>query len=245
MSARSAPADGSVLLLPALVIAVLLWSTVTDLVLTPAAGDVGYVVGNLGATVVLLLAARRAGLDRASLGLEGRTLVAGARWGGATAAVVVVVLATALLAGDRLGPLTALLADERAALPASALAFAVLVRIPVGTVVFEEVAFRGVLDAAAHRRLRPVAAIAVTAGTFGLYHVPPTLVALRVNDVPVASGAGLGALTGAVLVTAVAGVVFSWLRRRSGSLLAPALAHTATNVGGLLAASAAQGGPLG
>jgi membrane protease YdiL (CAAX protease family) len=34
---------------------------------------------------------------------------------------------------------------------------------------------------------------------------------------------------GAVLVTACAGLVFCWLRLRSGSLVAPILAHAATN----------------
>jgi membrane protease YdiL (CAAX protease family) len=34
---------------------------------------------------------------------------------------------------------------------------------------------------------------------------------------------------GAVLVTSVAGLAFCWLRLRSGSLVAPVLAHAATN----------------
>jgi membrane protease YdiL (CAAX protease family) len=38
-----------------------------------------------------------------------------------------------------------------------------------------------------------------------------------------------------VLVTAVGGAVFCWLRVRSGSLLAPALLHWAVNGLGLLA----------
>jgi membrane protease YdiL (CAAX protease family) len=36
-------------------------------------------------------------------------------------------------------------------------------------------------------------------------------------------------VAGNVLSTAVAGAVFAWLRLRSGSLLAPALAHLGTN----------------
>jgi membrane protease YdiL (CAAX protease family) len=229
-------------LLPALIAAVLAWSTVTDLWLSPRTGDGGYVVANLAATAVALTWARRAGLDAASLGLRRDTLPAGLTWGGAGAGAVVVVLALAVAAGDRLGPVALLLADERAALTGGALWFAVLVRIPIGTVVFEEVAFRGVLDAAAHRRLRPGPALALSAGVFGVYHLPPTLVALRLNDVAVLSPAGLGALAGAVVVTTVAGVLFSWARRRSGNLLAPVLLHLATNVGGLLAATAAQRG---
>jgi uncharacterized protein len=43
----------------------------------------------------------------------------------------------------------------------------------------------------------------------------------------------------ACLATAAAGVLFAWLRLRSGSLLAPVLLHLATNSVGLLAAAAA------
>jgi membrane protease YdiL (CAAX protease family) len=44
----------------------------------------------------------------------------------------------------------------------------------------------------------------------------------------------------ACLGTAAAGVLFAELRLRSGSLLAPALLHLATNCLGLLAAAAAH-----
>ena len=40
--------------------------------------------------------------------------------------------------------------------------------------------------------------------------------------------------------TAAADVLFAELRRRSGSLVAPVLLHLTANVGGLLAAAAAQ-----
>ena len=40
---------------------------------------------------------------------------------------------------------------------------------------------------------------------------------------------GAGAVIGTVLATAHAGIVLCWLRIGSGSLLAPVLAHIATN----------------
>lgn len=61
---------------------------------------------------------------------------------------------------------------------------------------------------------------------------------MQANDVAVASGRGVGAVAGAVLVTTVAGAALGVLRLGSGSLLAPVLAHWATNSGGLLAAAA-------
>ena len=47
----------------------------------------------------------------------------------------------------------------------------------------------------------------------------------------------LAGVTSAVIATAVAGVVFSWLRRRSGSLLAPIALHWSLNGLGALAAA--------
>ena len=49
-------------------------------------------------------------------------------------------------------------------------------------------------------------------------------------------------MVGTIAVTTVAGVLFAWLRLRSGSLVAPILAHIATNsfayVGALVALAA-------
>ena len=54
-------------------------------------------------------------------------------------------------------------------------------RIPVGTVLWEEIAFRGVLQAALRRVMPGGAAIAVTSGVFGIWHIRPTAAALRIN----------------------------------------------------------------
>ena len=53
-------------------------------------------------------------------------------------------------------------------LDARGLAYQTLVRIPVGTTAWEEIAFRGVLQAALRRVMSEPAAIAVTSGVFGL-----------------------------------------------------------------------------
>ncbi|TFV54401.1 CPBP family intramembrane metalloprotease [Geodermatophilus sp. DF01-2] len=134
-----------------------------------------------------------------------------------------------------------LLADGRAAgLGSGELAGQVLVRIPLGTVLWEEVAFRGVLLAALARLLPRADAVGVSAAVFGLWHVRPTLSALAANDLVDGPLARAGAVVLACLVTAAAGVLFAELRERSGSLLAPVLLHLATNSLGLLAAATAH-----
>jgi membrane protease YdiL (CAAX protease family) len=196
-----------------------------------------YVVANVAATGVLLAAARASGLSWAELGLDRRRLAAGARWGGACAAVVAAGYATALA----VPVLRPLLADGRVAdLGGGELAGQALLRIPLGTVLWEEVAFRGVLLAALARLLPRAGAAGVSAAVFGLWHVRPTLGALAANDLAGGPLARTGAVLLACLATAAAGVLFAELRERSGSLLAPALLHLATNTLGLLTAAAAH-----
>lgn len=218
-------------------VGLLLWSVVANLLI----GDTLYTVRNLALTGLLLAGWMRvAGPDRnrlADLGLTRSSLPAGARWGLGAVTLIALVLAGAVLLADRIDAIAILLADERVAAMDGSLLYATMVRIPIGTALFEEVAFRGLLLALALQMLPTVRAVAATSAVFGLWHVAPTIVTLRINDVEVASLAGAGAIAGAVLVTTVAGAGFCWLRLRSGSLVAPILAHWATNALGLLAAS--------
>lgn len=211
----------------------LTWSALANLGL----GDQLYVPRNLALTGGLLAFGVHAGLGAADLGLAHDDLGTGARWGAGSVAVVAVVVGAGVPLADVLGPVAALLDDERAALAGPALASAVLLRIPIGTALFEEVAFRGVLRPLARRRWSPVRAALSTSGMFGLWHVAPTIVALRLNGVEPGSPPGLITIAGAVAATTVAGLVFDQLRARSGSLVAPILAHWATNALGLLAAA--------
>lgn len=195
-----------------------------------------YVPGNLTLAALLLGSARAAGLSWEELGLARRHVPAGWRWGAALLALVAAGYVLVL----SVPALRPLLTDARVAgVDGGELAYRVLLGIPLGTVVLEELAFRGVLLAGLARMTSPRAAVAVSAAVFGVWHVRPTLSALALNDVvdgPVLTG--LAVLLGC-LGTAAAGVVLAWLRLRTGSLLAPALVHVATNSLGALAAAAA------
>jgi membrane protease YdiL (CAAX protease family) len=83
------------------------------------------------------------------------------------------------------------------------------------------------------------AAIAVTSGVFGLWHIRPTAGALRVNGLASGRGQAVTRVAAGVAVTAAGGAAFSWLRARSGRLAAPVALHIAINCGGLAAAWAA------
>jgi uncharacterized protein len=158
---------------------------------------------------------------------------------GVSAAAAPVVAAFGLAA---LTPATRpLLDDQRIAdLNRRQLAYHVLLRIPVGTVAWEEIAFRGVLQAALRRVLAEPAATAVGSAVFGLWHIRPTAEALAANRLAAGRGARIFAVTTVAAGTAGAGAVLSLLRERSGSLAAPVLLHLAANCAGPLASALAR-----
>ncbi len=209
------------------------WSAFANLVIADAA----YVPRNVLLTLVLVVLAWRLGLRPRALGVSGDTVRSGLAAGIASFVLVVLALLAAVALADHVGFVRALLGDRRADLTTGSLAFAALVRIPIGTVLFEEFLFRGLGLALLLEESRPIPAVLVNSAVFGLWHVAPTIVGLRLNDIDPVSIAGIGGIVGAVLVTFLAGVVFAWLRLRTGSLLAPVLAHWSTNALGLLAAA--------
>ena len=200
------------------------------------------VLGPAGAAGLLLLA-RRAGLSWHELGLGSGTWRRGLAWAaGAIGAVAVVFAAGAAL------PLTrGAFRDSRYHLGWPDALLRAFVLIPLGTILFEEVAFRGVLWGLIRRVRGAWAATVVSSVLFGLWHVLPSLGLARDNEA-IGSAVGTGpsgrvvSVLGTVLFTALSGVVFCELRRRSGSLLASAGLHWATNGLGVLAAAAVWAG---
>ena len=197
------------------------------------------VLGPAGAAGLLALA-RWAGLSWAELGLGRGTWRRGLRWALAAIGAVAVVFAVGAAAPadpERVPryPLSTSAGDTPL--------LTAFVLIPVGTVLFEEVAFRGVLWGLLRRRHGTWVATSVSSALFGLWHVLPSL-GLAADDQAIGSTVGSGSsgqavsVLGTVLFTGLAGVVFCELRRRSGSLLAPAGLHWATNGLGVLAATA-------
>jgi uncharacterized protein len=185
--------------------------------------------GALGAAVA-------SGLTASDLGLRRDRVRAGLRLGSAVAAPVVAGYGLAVV----IPAARPLLDDQRVAgLRRGQLAYQVLVRIPVGTVVWEEIAFRGVLRGALRRVLGGRAATVVGSAVFGLWHVRPTVEALEVNGLATGRGARIGLVTAVVGGTAGAGVLLCLLRERSGSLAAPVLLHLAANCTGPLASALA------
>jgi uncharacterized protein len=187
-------------------------------------------------TGALAVVAWRSGASPADLGLERAAVPSGVRYGAASfGAVGLVVLLAAVV------PLTQpALHDSRGDITGGRLLYELTVTVALLTAVPEEFAFRGVLLGSATALWGSRRATWVTALLFGLWHIQPTLKTMSDNHAVGGAStqvAGRVALVaGAVLVTFVAGLAFAWLRLRSRSLVAPVLAHVATNGFALVAA---------
>jgi membrane protease YdiL (CAAX protease family) len=188
------------------------------------------------ATLALLAFARWRGLSWRQLGLAKEKVRSGAVWAaGAIAAVALIYLVGVLLPVTR----PAFLDARYHFGVAGALTSALLV-IPVGTILFEEVAFRSVLWGMLARHMPAWRVLVTSSVLFGLWHVLPSMHLASANRGVSEAVSGAGASAGILVVlvtvafTTLGGAVAGELRRRSGSLLASAGMHWATNGLGVL-----------
>lgn len=201
-------------------VAVVAWLAATNVARSLVVPDGWHLGWNLGIGAGAVAIGRAAGLDARALGLGREEAGAGLRWGaGAFAAISApIVVARFVPAADGLW------ADGRVDVGLGEMLVRALLVIPVGTVLVEELAFRGVLHGLLLRIGGTRLAYGAGAALFGVWHLVPTLTgALDAGD------AAAPITVATVAATTVAGIGFIWLRERSGSVLAPMLAHTATN----------------
>ncbi len=185
-----------------------------------------HVAAGVALAVVAGFLAWSAGLTVADVGVARGTWLSGLRWGGAAA---VIVAAGYALTGIVLDSVP----EPRYDSTGEAL-LAVLVLIPLGTVIPEELVFRGVLWGLLRRDRGERIATAVSSVLFGLWHVLSALGGGPANEgiTDAVGSGGFGIFVRVVLTvafTTVAGVVLCWLRARSDSLLAPVMLHWAVN----------------
>ena len=184
------------------------------------------------------MASSMAALDGAGIeaqGLRTRDVPRGLGYGLAASAVI----AAAMSAGVRAGPSRRFYRTDgivKATAPKAA--YEVLVRIPLGTAFSEEIVFRGALLGMLMRHQSRTRATVLTSLLFGVWHVVPTLHRLETSPATDGRSVLFRALwvLGTVVTTSIAGGVLAWLRLRSGSIVAPWLAHFAANGTGFAAA---------
>lgn len=194
-----------------------------------------YLFWALGGSVVVLALGVLDGSTFTDLGMSPRTWVAGLVWGFAAIAIVFIVYAV----GASWERTKEAFADQNIAVMSRIrIYWKTLVELPLGTVLFEEVAFRAVLWSMLVRRIGFWPGTIITAVAFGLWHILPSL-DLHERNPGIARGrtsriAQVKAVLASVITTAIGGLVFTFLRVLSGSLLGPMGLHWATNGWGYL-----------
>ncbi len=186
-----------------------------------------YVPAGLGLAGAGLALGSAAGCSADDLGLAPSRVRDGLKLGGVVAAAttLAVMAAAAVPAGRRF-----FADEEKSDHSGVAAAYHLLVRIPIGTAVAEELMFRGAVFGVFRRRRSALAAAAISSALFGLWHVVPALgaqdeLASSVSDKTGTVGLGLAT----VAATGAAGLGFAYLRMRSDSVVAPIVAHAALN----------------
>ncbi len=204
------------------------WGNATTVLLGPTAalpgGSWAFAAAGAALALVSLSAARAVDLDTAALGLRGphlRGALLGAALGGglALAGIAALLVAAPLVVGHRVeyAPLVRV--------GASSLLLHVLVLLPLGVVVPEEIAFRGVLLGALARGRSARAAIVSAAAVFALWHGAVVVVTIGDTTLAPPSPWMPAGVAGALAVVAAGGVLFGWLRRRTGTLATTIFAH--------------------
>lgn len=197
-----------------------------------------YVPTGVIGSALIVWVGYRAGVSLTDIGLGPGTWLTGLLWSaGCIAAVTLVYVIGGTFTFTR-----RFLADDRAVLGPRTLLYKTLVNVPLGTVLFEELAFRGVGLALLGRWMPLWQAVLVSSLLFGFWHILPSLIMHDANAaVGDLLGGGIWGRIQSVLLTvagtAVAGVVFCLLRLYSGSLLTPMALHWAINGLGFIAAT--------
>jgi uncharacterized protein len=213
--------------------ALLAWNAAINRVIPAPA----YVPANLAVAGLSLATARQWQVPVADMGLCRDRIAKGLRVGLAASVPVVAVVAL----GAATPATRRWFLDERVTNgEAGYVLYHTLLRIPLGTAVAEEAFFRGSLLGLLLQRHSRVRAVAVSSVLFGCWHVLPTLDALALNPVGMAVGGDPvrtgSAVLASMLTTTVAALGFSWLRFRSGSVVAPMVVHAALNSSAFMAA---------
>lgn len=222
-----------------------LWGNVASSLLGPTAvlpgGTVDFAIAGAALVLISLVVASSLGLSAAEVGLGRAGLVRGAFVGalfgfvGAIAAVAALRLVAPAIVGRQVeyAPLGQVTEAE--------LARHVVALLPLGDIIPEELAFRGVLLGGLLRRSRLRDALFVSGAAFALWHLAVVVPTVGNTTLGPPSPWFVPAIVIALAVVLIGGAAFSWLRIRSGSLATTIALHWVFNAGLLLGLSYTRG----
>ncbi|MGH2491602.1 MAG: CPBP family glutamic-type intramembrane protease [Candidatus Limnocylindria bacterium] len=190
-------------------------------------GSLAHVATGVALVAVSLVIARRAGLDRAAIGLRPTGWTRGAAIGIASGAAIALAgvfglqLASFIVGGP-------VVYDPLRDMTEADLRRHVLFLLPLGAVLPEEIAFRGTLVGLL-RRVGVRAAVLGSAAAFALWHAAVAIVTVGETTVAAPSPWFVPAILGALAVVFAGGVVLAWLRLWTDTLATTIAAHWVFN----------------
>ncbi len=149
------------------------------------------------------------GLRRDELGLDSADLRSGLRLGVPVAVAIAAIVIVAALVPAAAG----FFDDDRVDVSFAAMMLRVVVVIPIGTVLVEELIFRGVLHGLLLRRFHFIRAALLGALVFGLWHLFPVWRTYAGNT-RFEDGTRWAEVAATFAATFIAGLGFIWLRHR-------------------------------
>jgi CAAX protease family protein len=190
-------------------------------------GSWQFVVAGVALVVFSIAAARVLRLDATSLGLRRGGVFRGAAIGSVTGAAI-----AAAAAGVMVGVAPAVLGQPIVYEPLSRVAGGdliphILLFLPFGAVIPEEIAFRGTLLGGMLARYGVRSAVMVSAGAFALWH--GTVAVVTVLNTTIPAVLIVPAIAGALAVLLVGGAIMASLRVATGTLMSSIAAHWAFN----------------
>ncbi len=199
-----------------------------------------HVPANITTAALIVRASRTRGLSNEAAGLSRAAVGRGLRWGAAVSAAIGAGVASIVV----LRPRADLLHDERVGrIGAREVVYRLIVHIPLGTVVPEEVLFRGVLFGMWSRDKGQSYAALASSVAFGLWHIGPAIDRLRANHPNASSRARASAIAGTIAATTLAGACLSLLRIGTKGILGPIIVHWAANAFATLGTRFASNAP--
>jgi len=193
----------------------------------------------ISAGIAVIAIAKRVGLSKIDMGLSKASVRLGLLYGGIAVLVVGVTFGLIYLVQP------SVFVDSRYNKTTIEVLATALVFIPFHTVLLEELIFRGAILGYLLRVRSRRLAIVWTSAIFGLWHILPSLGIAQSsrafsNAIGASDHSQLISIASVVVATFFGSLVFSWLRLRSKSLIAPILAHWAINAIALLFAALAN-----
>jgi membrane protease YdiL (CAAX protease family) len=161
------------------------------------------------------------GLGLADIGLSKLKIGAGLKYGVIAVALIFIVFMILFLINQNI------FSDKRYNQGMQAALIGALIIVPIQTVLFEELAFRGLMPALLKNINAAIwFSIIISSVLFGLWHI---LSAPKGSLAGVSSSSNLLIIGGVFLATTAAGAFLYFLRYQSGSVIAPIMVHWFVN----------------